>query len=134
MALGSDARFTTAAGRRESAPALVAELDARLVRRDAGQWLAAWRERGIACSEVRNLAQLAEDPQAWDNDYFLRTHCDEVNREVTIRGMPVTFEKTPGEVRSLGPELGQDTEIILTETLGYTWDDVGRLKDAGVIL
>ena len=48
--------------------------------------------------------------------------------------MPVTFEKTPGEVQSLGPELGQDTEMILTETLGYTWDDVGTLKAAGAIL
>jgi crotonobetainyl-CoA:carnitine CoA-transferase CaiB-like acyl-CoA transferase len=64
----------------------------------------------------------------------MKTHCDEVNREVTVRGMPVTFEKTPGEVESLGPVLGQDTELILTETLGYTWDDVGTLKAAGAIL
>ena len=57
-----------------------------------------------------------------------------MNREVTIRGLPVTFSRTPGEVRSLGPELGQDTEMILTETLGYTWEQVGELKNAAVIL
>ena len=83
---------------------------------------------------MRNLAGLADDPQAWANDYFLKTHCDEVNREVTVRGLPVTFEKTPGTVRSLGPELGQDTELILTESLDYTWEQVGELKAAGVIL
>ena len=43
-------------------------------------------------------------------------------------------DETPGSVRSLGAELGQDTEIILTETLGYSWDDLGGLKSAGVIL
>ena len=32
-------------------------------------------------------------------------------------------------VRSLGPELGQDTELILTETLGYSWEDVGVFKE-----
>jgi crotonobetainyl-CoA:carnitine CoA-transferase CaiB-like acyl-CoA transferase len=81
-----------------------------------------------------NLEDLENDPQPWANHSLLKTHCEEVDREVSIRGMPVTFEKTPGEVQSLGPVLGQDTELILTETLGYTWDDVGTLNAAGAIL
>ena len=63
----------------------------------------------------------------------MRTHCDEVNREVSIRGLPVRLSRTPGEVRSLGPELGQDTELILFETLGYDWDQIGELKAKGAI-
>jgi crotonobetainyl-CoA:carnitine CoA-transferase CaiB-like acyl-CoA transferase len=89
---------------------------------------------GITAAPINNLADLAEDPQAWANSYFTKTHCDEVNREVTVRGLPITLSKTPGAVRTLGPELGQHTEEILTETLGYTWEQVGELKDAGAIL
>jgi crotonobetainyl-CoA:carnitine CoA-transferase CaiB-like acyl-CoA transferase len=37
-------------------------------------------------------------------------------------------------VRSLGPELGQHTEEVLVETLGYTWEQIGELKEQGVIL
>jgi crotonobetainyl-CoA:carnitine CoA-transferase CaiB-like acyl-CoA transferase len=51
-----------------------------------------------------------------------------------VRGLPITLSKTPGAVRTLGPELGQHTEEILTETLGYTWEQVGELKEAGAIL
>ncbi len=30
-------------------------------------------------------------------------------------------------------ELGENTEMILTELLGYSWDDVAKLRDGGVI-
>jgi hypothetical protein len=36
-------------------------------------------------------------------------------------------------VESLGPELGQDTELILTDVLGINWDRIGELKERGVI-
>ena len=129
----TDPRFDTAKKRRENATALVALLDEVLRGQDAAEWLRRWREAGIAASLVANLAELADDPQAWANDYLMRTHCDEVNREVTIRGLPVRLSRTPGEVRSLGPELGQDTELILFETLGYSWDEIADLKAKGAI-
>ena len=51
-----------------------------------------------------------------------------------VRGLPVTFSKTPGRVQALGPELGQDTELILFEALGYDWDRIAELKANGAIL
>lgn len=133
-ALEKDARFATRADRLAHAHELVEALDGVFAARGAEEWLKRLRADGIACSAVGNLEDLAEDPQAWANQYFMKAHCDEVDREVLIRGMPVTFEKTPGEVRSLGPVLGQDTELLLTESLGYSWDDIGDLKAKGVIL
>ncbi len=65
---------------------------------------------------------------------MLRAHCDEVDREVVIRGLPIRLSKTPATVRTLGPELGQHTEELLVDALGYSWDEVGRLKEKGVIL
>jgi crotonobetainyl-CoA:carnitine CoA-transferase CaiB-like acyl-CoA transferase len=131
--LAADARFARAAGRREHAPALVAALDARLAGRCAQEWIDRWRPLGIACAAINNLAELADDAQAWENGYLQTTYCEEVQREVTIRGLPVVLSKSPGSVRSLGPELGQHTEEILVETLGYSWDDVVALKEQGVI-
>jgi len=101
--------------------------------RTATEWMARWTPLGIAASPVATLADLAADPQAWENAYLLETHCEEVNRTVTVRGLPVTLSKTPGTVRSLGPELGQDTEMILFEMLGYSWDEIGELKAKGAI-
>jgi crotonobetainyl-CoA:carnitine CoA-transferase CaiB-like acyl-CoA transferase len=95
--------------------------------------MARWRAAGIAASRVCDLAELAADPQAWENAYLTRAYCEEVQREVDVRGLPVTLGRTPGTVRVLGPELGEHTEEILVETLGYSWERVDELKRRGAI-
>ena len=61
------------------------------------------------------------------------TYCSEVDRGVEIRGLPITLSKTPGRVETLGPELGQDTELILMDILEMEWDRIEALKAQGVI-
>ncbi len=131
--LASDARFASVDARRAHGAQLVDALDAIFRTQTASEWTKRLDAAGIPASPVGNLADLAEDPQAWANDYFVTAHCEEVKREVKVRGLPVTLSKTPGRVETLGPELGQDTEMILFETLGYDWDRIGELKEQGVI-
>ena len=132
--LATEPRFDSMEKRRRNAKALVVRLDGIIKRRAAAEWMARWRPLGIVASPINNLADLAEDPQAWENDYFVETYCEEVQRQVKVRGLPIGLSKTPGSVRSLGPELGQHTEFILTETLGYSWEQIGQFKEQGVIL
>jgi crotonobetainyl-CoA:carnitine CoA-transferase CaiB-like acyl-CoA transferase len=133
-ALVSDPRFASADARRINAAALVGELDSRMANRGAGEWVDRFEAAGISAARIVDFSVLADDEGAWANDYLMKAHSSEVNREVDIRGMPVSFAQTPGTVETLGPELGQDTEMILFETLGFDWDKIGELKAAGVIL
>lgn len=133
-ALAWDARFDSINKRAQNNRELVAELDERIGQRSAPEWIERWRAADIPCAPIDNLADLAQDPQAWANDYFLKTHCEAVNREVTVRGLPIGLSKTPGSVRALGPELGQHTEELLVDTLGYSWEEIGALKEQGAIL
>jgi crotonobetainyl-CoA:carnitine CoA-transferase CaiB-like acyl-CoA transferase len=148
--LAADPRFTTPESRADNNAALIEALDTVFAKQTRAEWLRRFQSlpspsgrgpdaagvggEGITAAPINNLADVAEDPQAWANNYFTTTQCDEVNREVTVRGLPITLRKTPGSVRTLGPELGQHSEEILTETLGYTWEQVGDLKEAGAIL
>ena len=131
--LSADARFTGAGGRERHARELVGALDQALRRRPAEEWLERWKPLGVTACPINNLADLADDPQAWANDYFLETYCEEVGRQVKVRGLPIGLSKTPGTVRTLGPELGQDTELILADTLKYSWDQIGEFKAKGAI-
>lgn len=134
QALSADPRFDSAEKRRQNAAALVEALEGVLQRRTAEEWMQRWRPLGIAASPINNMADLVQDPQAWENDYLVKAYCEEVQREVMVRGLPITLSKTPGAVRSLGPELGQHTEEIVVETLGYTWEEVVEFKNQGAIL
>ena len=128
-----DTRFATPASRRSHGPELVDHIDEVLRSRPTSDWMERWNECTIPASPVRTFAQLAVDPQAWENDYLVETHCEAVDRTVEVRGLPVRLSRTPGSVRSLGPELGQHTELILTELLGYSWEEVADLKSSGAI-
>ena len=131
--LSADARFDAADKRSEHNEELIALLDGILKQRSAQEWIDRWTPLGISASPIQSLKDVAEDPQAWANDYFVKAHCDEVNREVEVRGLPITLSKTPGRVETLGPELGQDTELILADVLEMDWDRIGELKERGVI-
>lgn len=132
--LTSDARFATAAERARHNEALIEVLEAHTLRLDSAALMDALQREGVVASTVNNLADVIRDEQAWRNGYFMKTYCEEVQREVDVRGLPVTLSKTPGEIRTLGPQLGQDTELLMMELLGYEWDEIEALKAQGAIL
>jgi crotonobetainyl-CoA:carnitine CoA-transferase CaiB-like acyl-CoA transferase len=131
--LSTDPRFESAEGRRDRSAELIEILDGAFAQRTTDEWMERWQRLGIRATPIHNLEDLARDPQAWENDYFLKTYGHEVDREVDIRGLPIGLSKTPGSVESLGPELGAHTELILADTLGYSWDEIGELKQQGAI-
>jgi len=60
--------------------------------------------------------------------YFAR---QESHRPVS-RNAGVLRSRT-GSIRAPAPEHGQHTELLLTELLGYGWDEVSGLRERGVI-
>ena len=52
---------------------------------------------------------------------------------VRVLGVPVKLSDTPGSVRTAPPTLGQHTDAILTGDLGFTPDDVARMRADGAV-
>lgn len=131
--LASDERFDTAEKRLENNVALIAAIDAITSRKTDTDLLAGLEANGIVHSPVNNYADVVKDEQAWQNNYFMKAYCEEVKREVEVRGLPVTLSKTPGEVNTLGPQLGQDTELLMMDLLEYKWYEIEEFKAKGAI-
>ena len=128
-----DAAWAEAADRSQRAPDLIALLEGVFLRDTASAWADRLGAANLAARPIGHLRDLVEDAQVWANDYLVKAHCDEIGEQVGLRGLPVTLSRTPGRVESLGPELGQDTELTLFELLGIDWDRIGELKEQGVI-
>jgi len=131
--LAADARFADADGRRRHNEALIEVIEQRTLGLGHAELMAAFGREGLAASPVNNLADVIRDEQAWRNGYFMKTWCEDVQREVDVRGLPVALSRTPGEIRCLGPQLGQDTELVMMELLGYEWDEIEAMKAKGAI-
>ena len=130
--LEKDPRFHTEQDRAANNRALIALIDGIMASKPRDEWAARFKAGDLIFSIINSLSELPQDPQVVANGY-ISTHDHPVLGEIKFPAFPVEFSKTPGKVRKPAPELGEDTEMILTEICGYSWEDVERLKQEGVI-
>ncbi len=129
----ADPRFADMKTRGKNAPALVAILDGVFATRRRDEWMRILKGRGdFIYTIVNSVSDLPGDPQVRANNYVVDYDHPALGN-LTLLGMPVKLSATPGEPRGHAPELGEHTELLLTEMLGYSWDEVARLRDANVI-
>jgi len=129
----SDERFATAQQRMFNCADCVGLLDQVFARRPRADWLRILAEGGdFIVTLVNSVDDLPDDPQVQANGYvtaFEHPTCGTTQ----VVGVPVRLSETPGMIRLPAPEFGQHTEEILTGLLGYSWEEVGRLREEEVI-
>ena len=89
-------------------------------------------ENDVPVAPVQRVDDIFKCPQVKDREMLV-----EVNHPIAgslqIVGPPVKFSKTPGRVTKPAPLLGEHTEEILRDLIGYNTEDIEHLKDEGVI-
>ncbi|MBI4334603.1 MAG: CoA transferase [Chloroflexi bacterium] len=127
-----DPRFDSHASRTKNNEALIALLDKTFSTRTRDEWIALFRDRNIIWGPVKTILEATQDPQLWENSNLV--HYDHpAEGRIKMVGPPVQLSKTPGSIRMPGPVIGQHTEEVLL-SLGYSWDDIGRLKKAKTVI
>jgi len=131
--LAEDERFAEISSRLANASDAIHVLAETFEKKPLAEWLGLLEGAGdFIYTPVQSVNDLPDDPQVRPNGYVQDFEHPSFGPMQMI-GMPFRLRETPGSVRRVAPEFGQHTEEILTEVLGYTWDDIGRLKDAEVI-
>ena len=131
--LEHDPRFSSTEKRAENCRELIKILDGIFVQEPRDEWLKILRQyRRIICSPVLMPLELPTDPQITENQYVVDYDHPALGK-VNMVGFPVMFSKTPPAIYGPAPQFGQHTEEVLLELGGYSWEDIGRFKDAGVI-
>ncbi|MFV0316794.1 MAG: CaiB/BaiF CoA transferase family protein [Microthrixaceae bacterium] len=129
--LATDPKFADSAARSENGPECIARLDEAF----ASQPLEYWRERldtfeGV-WSPFQTLDELYEDVQVQANGY-LPTMTAGNGQDVQLVASPAQFDEEAISI-DRAPEHGEHTELVLMD-LGYGWDRITELKEAGDIL
>jgi crotonobetainyl-CoA:carnitine CoA-transferase CaiB-like acyl-CoA transferase len=130
--LEEDARFSDIAQRRQNAGELVAILDDLFATKTRDEWMPILESADLVVSPILDYQEVVNDPQVMEND-FLPEFDHPALGKIRETGIPIEFSETPGAIREPAPQLGQHTEEVLVDLLGYSWADVGRLQDSGTI-
>ena len=129
-----DPRFESMASRREHGAELARILDERFSTRPYDEWDRDFKAKGdFIYDKVQGLTDLVDDPQVIANE-FIATFDHPVLGPTRMCSHPNIYSETPAGIWREAPELGQHTEEIMVEELGYTWEDVEKFREAGAIL
>ena len=128
-----DPRFVDAAVRRRSYRELIEILDDIFATRDRSEWLRRFKKQlpNFVVAPIFDSDEVIQNEQARANGYIVEWPGEGSAHGLTV-GSPIRFPDEPAQMRRAAPELGQDTEQVLIDELGYSWSDIGRLREAGL--
>lgn len=107
-------------------------IEARMAEETTDEWVARLDAVGVPAGAVRQITEMADDPQVLANDLAVELE-HPVTGSVTMVGPVVRMHETPTAAQSPPPTLGQHSREILAE-LGYAPNDVDELARRGVIV
>lgn len=89
-------------------------------------------EHGVPCSPIRTVREVVNDEQLAFRKFFV-----DINHPVagTLKypGAPYKLSATPWQVHHAAPCLGEHNQQVYGEILGYSKEEILKLKQAGVI-
>ena len=129
--LENEPRFSNQEAMEQNCEEAVRILDEIFASKDLAEWEKRLRENNVVYGKVQTPFEVVADPQAIENNFFSRVSYPG-GGEMDMINVPVKFSKDPASIKSPAPRVGQNTEEILIE-LGYSRDDMARLRNEGVI-
>ncbi len=129
-----DPRFNGMERRAENRVELVRLLDGIFESKPRDAWEGMFAGNGdIIWTRVQDVFDLPDDPQVIANNYIVDYDHPVLGPSKWIQ-TPVGYSSTPVSAVKAAPAHGANTEEILIESLGCSWEDISKLQEEGVIL
>ena len=130
--LGRDPKYASNVQRVAHRDEIVRLLEERLMTRSRKEWEAILAPLGIPCGPINQMDEVFADPQVQHLGMVWEGRHPETGTIRMVRN-PVTYSRTPADLRLPPPRLGEHTSAILQDLLGYSPADIASLHEAGVV-
>jgi benzylsuccinate CoA-transferase BbsF subunit len=130
--LAADANYGTLTARKANEDRLEELITAWTLGRSPEDATRTLQAAGVPAFTVYNSKDLSEDAHLNAAGFFVNLKHPEVGARQHV-GIPWHMSGTPCAVRRPAPCLGEDTDYVLCDLLGYASGEVTRLKNDGVV-
>jgi crotonobetainyl-CoA:carnitine CoA-transferase CaiB-like acyl-CoA transferase len=131
--LEDDPRFAATEKRAENNRELIGILDKVFATKPRDEWVEIiGKYKRIMFSPVNEGMDVSDDPEAVYNKYVVDYEQPNLGKLRTV-GCPVKFYETPAGIQAPAPEFGENTEQVLLDVGGYSWDEIAQLKEERAI-
>ncbi|MCM3714308.1 CoA transferase [Alkalihalobacillus oceani] len=111
-------KYATNADRVRQRKELVAYLNDVFSKKPIKHWIELFESVKIPCGPVNKFSDILNDQHMLEREMVVETEHPKVGK-LKMLGTPVKFSRTPAQIKSAPPALGEHTEEIL-KRLGYT--------------
>ncbi|MFZ6758281.1 CaiB/BaiF CoA transferase family protein [Undibacterium sp. Ji50W] len=130
--LADDPRFSSNPSRVAHRDVLVPVLAEMVRRKTKQEWISLLETAGVPCGPINTLDEVFENPQVQAREMqFNLPH--PTAGQVRLVASPMKLSATPVTYPSAPPLLGQHTQTILTDLLGYDEQQLAALKTRNII-
>lgn len=130
--LGVDEKFATNSARVQNREEIIAVLSAIFKTTSVSEWLQKLDEAGIPCGTINNFEQVFSMPQVNEREMLVQMEHPTIGA-LPLVGSPLKMGGTPVEYRLSPPLMGEHTEYVLKNLLGYSSEKVEELRKDGCV-
>ena len=130
--LSRDPRFAKNSERVRNRAVLVPILEEVMRSRSKQDWLSALEAAKVPCGAINNLAEVFDDPHVQSRD-MVHTWDRPGTGPVNLVSSPMKLSATPVRNDVAPPLLGQHTDAVLGELLGYSDEKIQQLRNEQII-
>ena len=130
--LADDERFVTNEARIANRKELVQLIADALSQGMTKHWLEALSAHGVPAGPINDIAEVLDGPYARERG-LVRELRNGAGETVPLVSNPVDFDATPVSYDRAPPLLGEHTEEVLREWLGYSPDEIEALRKEAAI-
>ena len=130
--VAEDPRFQRNEDRLANRAELIALMATALKRESSDHWLRKLTEAGVPCSPINDVGKVFSSAYAEECE-LVRTLRHPYDETLPTVANPVRFSSDQVNYLSAPPLLGEHSEEVLADWLGYSQEMISRLKEAGTI-
>ena len=129
--LAVDPRFVSITARVQHLEELSAIITAEIAKFTSAEIVESFSREQVPGSRINTRADLLSDAQIAHNELIVETQHPDAGHMRYTRP-PIVFEGTPSSIRRHAPQLGGDTDELLTE-IGISADEIAKLRGKGAV-
>lgn len=127
-----DPRFESNPKRVENREALLPLLNDVMAQKTCDEWMELFVETAIPCGPVNDMQHLFADEQVLHRNMIAEVPHPTIGT-LRLGGIPIKYSETPATIRLHPPLLGEHTDEVLADVLGYAPEKIEALKQQGAI-
>lgn len=132
LSLANDERFCTNPLRVQNRQILIPLLADMVKQKSKAEWISQLEAEGVPCGPINNLQEVFDDPQV--NARNMTINLPHVSAgQVRLISNPIKLSATPVQQNLPPPLLGEHTDPILKNLLGYSEEQIVMLKTKKII-